>query len=395
MTTDLSRLLEAVPKYREQLSGLREILLANAVMCGEIPAPTFGEENLGRFLTDRFTECGLDSVATDEAGNVFGVIHAENAGAGTKNILVAAHIDKIWSETADHTVSVTTGSLSGPGIADNSLGVAVLASLPTIFESLGVRLRSNLVVLGTVCSFGRGDLQGMRFFLENSRRPIAGGICVEGMQLGRLSYSCLGMRRGEIVVNVPAPGSTRSIGSAGAIAPLNKIISRILAIGRPERPRTEIRIGSIEAGSNFNVAPRFASLRFEIRSEEAEIVDRILHEIEEIVDEINAAREAGVTLQSIAQRQPGDIGFSHPLVFAAREILETLGVRPVIDPSMSELAALLDRGIPGLTIGITEGSNRHTRDETALIKPIFSGLAHLVAVLQFLDSFVNENEKQP
>ena len=88
----------------------------------------------------------------------------------------------------------------------------------------------------------------------------------------------------------------------------------------------------------------------------------------------------------IAHRQPGDLGEDHPLVRQASYALDRLGIRPQVEPSISELAALLDKRIPALTLGITKGENRHTPDEMINLEPIFDGLAQIVSVLQFMDS---------
>ena len=211
---------ESLLAHREALRHLREILFANVVMAGEIPAPTGYERRITRFLSDRFTECGLDNISLDQAGNVAGVISGKT---GRRNLLVAAHVDKIWAESEDHTVSVGVGVMSGRGLADNSLGVAVLATLPLILDELGVELDANLVLLGTTRSFGRGDLRGMRFFLENSAREIDSALCLEGIDLGRLSFSSLGMARGEIVVELTCPHNeeTSNEAASGVIATLS------------------------------------------------------------------------------------------------------------------------------------------------------------------------------
>lgn len=387
----LDPILAALPGWRDSLQDLREMVLANTVMCGEIPSPTFEEENLIRFICDRFTEAGLDSISTDELGNAVAILPGTEAHKD-KNLLVVAHVDKIWEATDDHTVTVSADTLTGRGIADNALGAAVLITLPAILDHLGIQLKSNLVLLGATRSFGKGDLGGLRFFLENSKQPFEAAICVEGMQLERLSYSCLGMRRGEITVALKS-SSARHPGSAGAIIPLNQIVDKILAIERPERPFTEIRLGSVEAGSAYNVAPRSASLRFEVRSESGDIVARIIEQIEEIVDEISAGHEAGAELAIISSREPGDIGFSHPLVKSTRAIMEALGVEPSLDPSMSELAALLDHGLPAVTTGLTRGENRHTSRETIEIAPLFTGLAQLVGELVLLDQTLSASDE--
>ena len=387
----LPPILESLESWRESLTDLREMVLANAVMFGEIPAPTFEEQDLVRFLCDRFTEAGLVNISTDEIGNATGILSGTE---GRRQLLLVAHVDKIWDQTDDHTVTVGSETLTGRGIADNGLGVATLATLPAILEHLGIRLKSDLVLLGATRSFGKGDLGGLRFFLENGTRDFDGALCLEGMQLERLSYSCLGMLRGEIQVSLKSASARHRPGSAGAIAPLTRIVDGILAIERPEKPATEIRLGSVQAGSAYNVAPRNARLRFEVRSESGDVVSRITEQIEEIVDEICAGYEASAELEIIARREPGDIGFSHPLVKSTRQIMEALNLEPALDPSMSELAALLDRGIPALTIGLTRGENRHTPQESIEIEPLYTGLAQLVAVLVLLDNTLSASSDE-
>jgi di/tripeptidase len=89
--------------------------------------------------------------------------------------------------------------------------------------------------------------------------------------------------------------------------------------------------------------------------------------------------------EMIARRSPGDLGTDHPLVAKAREILGLLGIGTHVAPSVSELALLLERGIPSLTLGITRGENRHSPAESIRLEPIFDGLAQIVALLQFMD----------
>ena len=380
-----SELLKAAPEYRERLRGLREIVLANAVIAGEIPAPTFGEDRRIRFLCDRFTESDLNNISTDECENGIGILPGHLPSEKRRNILIAAHADTIWEDRIDHTVTVGTDTLVGPGIADNSLGLAVIASLPTILKELKISLKNNLVLLGATRSLGTGDLGGLRFFLENTKLPISAALSIEGFYLGRLSYSCLGMMRGEISVHSPETTDWKHSNAAGALVQLHKILARILAIPTPEHPKTAILIGSILSGTAFNVPPQNARLRFEVRSEQTGMVARIQEQIEEIVEEINAESDASATFTRIARRKPGGIGFHHPLVKNARKVMEALGVKPKTAPSTSELSVLLDAGIPSLTLGITHGDHRHEVNESIQIEPIFAGLAQIVTVLRAID----------
>lgn len=375
---------ETLLAHRDALRHLREILFANVVMAGEIPAPTGYERRITRFLSDRFTECGLDNISLDQAGNVAGVISGKS---GRRNLLVAAHVDKIWAESEDHTVSVGVGVMGGRGLADNSLGVAVLATLPLILDELGIELDANLVLLGTTRSFGRGDLRGMRFFLENSDWEIDSALCLEGIDLGRLSFSSLGMARGEIVVELARPHDeeTSNEAASGVIATLSEIIGAMLEINRRDCPDTRILIGSVESGSGYSVPPGRGLVRFEIRSLEADRVAAVEEELVQLIGRFSGREGAKVGIEIIARRSPGNLGIDHPLVREAAGILKILGVESRIEPSVSELAALLDRRIPSLTLGLTKGENRHSPEESILLDPIFDGLAQLVSMLEFMD----------
>lgn len=354
-------------------------------MAGEIPAPTGHERRITRFLSDRFTECGLDNISLDQAGNVAGVIPGKT---GRRNLLVAAHVDKIWAETADHTVSVGVGRMSGRGLADNSLGAAVLATLPLILDELGIELDSNLILLGTTRSFGRGNLRGMRFFLENAEWEIHSALCLEGIDLGRLSFSSLGMARGEITVEQSSVLDEESDGGhpAEVVEVLSELVRAMLEINQREGQSTRVLIGSIEAGSGHSVPPRSGVIRFEIRSLNAGRVARVEKEIVALVESLSSRSGISAVIEMIAHRQPGDLGANHPLVKEARETLNVLGVESRVEPSVSELAPLLEKRIPSLTLGVTRGENRHSPQESILLDPIFDGLAQLVSVLQFMDA---------
>lgn len=385
MSTDdyEASLLAKLPEYREKLLTLRERILADAVMVGEIPSPTFEEEKVVQFICNRFTEEGLDQISIDEVKNATGFLPGKE---GKQNILVAAHTDRIWQTAIDHTVTVTSETLIGPGIADNALGVSALTTLPTLLKVLGIELKANLILLGASRSMGRGDLGGLRFFTENAKLPIGAAVCVEGIQLGRLSYSSLGMNRCEIQVVTPEEHHWESWSLSGAITALNQIVQGILAIETPEVPKTSIILGSINSGTSFNLPPTQAALRFEVRSEEPGMVTRIREQIEEILEQLIAEEGIQATMEIIARRRPGSIGFSHPLVRSARSILKALDIQPQVAPSTSELSVLLEKDIPSLTLGLTEGDNKHKLDETIRIQPMFSGLAQLIAMLQCIDN---------
>lgn len=389
---------ESVSEIRDALRDCREILLSNIVMVGEIPAPTFAEGPRLEFVGQRFAEVGFSNPSRDAAGNVQAILRG-TGGGGT--ILLNCHADTppltTTAPTPERiTINVGPDSVSGQAIADNSLGVAVLASLPDIVRRLGIRFRSDIVALASTRSLGDGDLEGLRFFLENYPNPIDAGLCVEGVHLGRLSYQCLGMVRAEITTRVLDEVTAATWDrTENAIVIMHRIIQRILEIPVPQEPRTQVILGSVRAGRTYNRVPGMARLKLEIRSEAPGKAREIRNRITDILDEITAETGTDNSVRFPALRKPGGITFNHPLVQCARRIMGEAGTQPAIGPSYGDLAALIAHQIPGLTIGLTEAENLNEPDESVMIEPIFNGVAQLLALLRDIDNGRAKSDDEP
>ncbi|MCC5843564.1 MAG: peptidase dimerization domain-containing protein [Verrucomicrobia bacterium] len=368
---------------RQHVRECRDLLLANLVMTAETAAPTFGEANRVRFLLDRFRESGLDNISSDEVNNAVGFLPGTT---GEKTVAVVAHLDTVFDPKENHALSLGPDRVKGIGIGDNSLGAAVLVTLPMLLRHLKFQPSYNLLLLGVSRSLGRGNLGGIRFLLENSPLKIDEAICLEGCPLGRLNYTSVAMMRGEISIQMPDEYDFSRFGVYGAIYRLNDIINRILEIPRPSRPQTSIVFGSIEGGNTFHQLAREAKLRFEVRSESDEVAGGILHHIRGIIDEVRARSGVRIDLEEIAWRQHGGISFDHPLVQLSRDVMRGLDIPPQIGPSMSELAALIAAKIPAVTLGLTHVHNVNTLEETVEIEPMFDGIAQVLGVLAGLDS---------
>ncbi len=382
MNRQFQEILQALPQYETQLREMTDIILTNLAMVGEIPAPTFGEAARRNFMMTRFAEYELENTSTDEKDNALGILPGRT---GERNILIEAHLDTPFPSKVDHTHTVQPNFVVGPGVGDNSLGLASVISLPLILEHLGIKLDSNLILMGSARSLGRGNLEGIRFFLENSQVPISAGICVEGVKLGRLSYSSIGMLRGELSYWIPEEYDWTRFGAGGAIVNMNEMITKILEIPLPRKPRTTIVLGSIHGGSSFNVVARKAVLNFEIRSESNETVEALARKIDYIAAEIAAKAGAQSEFRILARRAPGGLSFSDRLTTSSRSIVEALGIKPRMSPSTSELSAFIDAGIPAVTIGLTDGEHLNEPDETIEIQPISKGLAQLVGLILAID----------
>jgi len=378
---------EMVSELREALVPMRERLVANLVMIAQIPAPTGGEAARVRFLLDRFTEAGLSDATADDAGNAVGRVVGTGGG---RTILLASHLDTIFPASQSHDVMVEADRVVGPGVGDNALGAAIVSLMPSVLDHLGIELESDLILLGSTRSLGRGNHAGIRFFLDHVPEKVDFGICVEGIQLGRVNFFSIGTARADITCGIRQLSEpSRSYGSESALVVLNHIINRILGISTPSRPYTRIKMGRMRAGLYYDVEPDHAELGLEIVSHSDEMIDQICGQINDIVAEMSARHAVDAQLDVFFCTRAGGIPFAHPLVKSVLEVMDQLDIEPDQGHSPSELSELIARNVPAVTLGITHGTkSRKAAPDNVLIDPILTGVAQLVGVILAIDEGV-------
>jgi hypothetical protein len=68
-------------------------------------------------------------------------------------------------------------------------------------------------------------------------------------------------------------------------------------------------------------------------------------------------------------------------------------VQPRIYPSVSELAAFINKKIPAITIGITTGEQLNELNESIKIEPTSKGMAQLLGILKAIDEGLCDDDK--
>ncbi len=385
MGATIESILDRLPRLREEAQRLQDIVLANLVAIGEVPAPVDGEARRAAMVLERFGECGLQACAGDEFGNAAGMLPGSE---GQANILLFSNVDTLAEGGAAPSLVLRPDELIGPFVGDNALALAAMASLPILLDRLEIRLRANLIVLGAAHMLGRGNLAGLAGFLDHCRLPLQFGISLESVQVGRLNYACLGQLLCDLSVSLPAAYDWVQFGASGAIIPLNDVIARINSIPLPRRPLTAIIFGMIRGGVSYRNIARDALLRFEIRSESAEMLQQVARQIEDIAADIAAKAGVHVRLDIWSRRAPGGLEIGHPLVRQARAIQQGLGLTPMLYPTTFALTTLLERKVPALVLGLTAGVRRAALaeiEEALAIPPLWTGLAQLVGLLLAMD----------
>ena len=383
----MDKYLDVLPTFVDKIREVREIIISNIVFIGEISAPTFHERRRAERLVERFAECQVDECTIDDFGNPIGVIHGSSSSTKPP-IFVVAHLDTFSEVVADQHYEVTDKAISGLGVSDNSAAVGVLASLPDIFERLGLQFESDIVLVAPVLSLGRGNLRGIRRLLKAWPTPIAGAICLETVELGRLNYYSDGMIRGEIDCSIAVEEKWERYHKPNAILVINEVINSILKLRLPQKPRTQIVIGRIAGGFNHGKIAYDAKIGFEILSDSDDMVKELFADIGDIVAGINKAFAVELKLNRISNLGATSLRYNHPLVKCASRILDRLEIEAVSEPSETALSIFLQRQIPAITLGITSGDNFHQEGAMVEIEPMFKGIAQIPALVMAMDNGV-------
>jgi tripeptide aminopeptidase len=386
----MNEFLKNLPALVDEIKTLSDTIITNIVLIGQVPAPTFKEKRRSSLFQERLAEFGVDEVTTDGYRNPIGIIRGTSPEKPP--IFVVAHLDTFFEKDIVHNYTIRKNTITGPGLLDNSLGVGVLVSLPIIFERLGLRFESDIVLAGTIQSIGKGNLRGIRHLLKTWPTPIRGAICLEGVELGRLNYFADGMIRGEIVCSIPEEKGVMYKFTPNAILILNEVINEILSLRLSQRPRARIVIGKITGGANHGKIAYDATLGFEIRSDSYKMVRSIHNDLKDIVDGIGHENEVSLDMKTISNLKAARLKFNHPLVKNTVEVMKTLGIKPVSKSTESTLSIFLSRKIPAVTLGITHGENYYTRNATMEIEPMFKGIAQIIGILKAIDSGVCDEQ---
>ncbi len=378
--------LNKLPAIVEAIESMKEIIITNVVLIGQINAPTFNEKRRATVFMERLAEFQVDDCTTDGYRNPIGIIRGTSESKPP--IFVVAHLDTPLLKSKDTLLNYKVGvdSVKGPGILDNSLGVGVLISLPEILRRLDMRFESDIVLAGVIQSIGKGNLRGIRHLIKTWPTPIRGAICIEGVDLGRLNYYTEGMIRCEIRCSIESEDDITDQFKPNPIIILNDVMNQILRLPLPQRPRTRIVFGKISGGINYGKIPENAVLGFEIRSDSDRMVKEVFNEIKDIVNGTSHEREIDLEMSIISNLNAARLRFNHPLVKSTGAVMKALGLKPVSESSESELSIFLSRKIPAVTLGITRGKNRGTDNASMKISPMFKGIAQVIGVLVAIDS---------
>jgi acetylornithine deacetylase/succinyl-diaminopimelate desuccinylase-like protein len=351
-----------------------------AVAIQQIPAPPFGEAQRSAFLRERFMIEGLQDVSVDDIGNVFARIPGQGQ---MRPVVVSAHLDTVFPYGTDLQVQREADKVFGPGIGDNSLGLAGLFGLLWALrrKDSQAALPGDVWLVANVGEEGLGDLRGMRAVVDRFGDGVCAYLILEGMALGQIYYRGLGVQRYRITVKTAGGHSWVDYGKPSAVHELGNLIGRLTALPVPAQPRSSLNVGVIAGGTSVNTIAAQAHLELDLRSESGTALNQLVRQVETLVEAANRS-DVKATLELIGRRPAGKLSSSHPLVRLGKRCLQAQGIEPNLTIGSTDANAPLSRGLPAICIGLSTGYGAHTVNEYVHVGPLFQGLAQMVALVE-------------
>ncbi|HJS28051.1 MAG TPA: M20/M25/M40 family metallo-hydrolase [Anaerolineales bacterium] len=354
-----------------------ESILDLAVEIQQIPAPTFSEGARAGFVEARFRREGLDDVWRDGLGNVLARLAG---GGGGKPLILAAHLDTVFPMETELTVHRTPEQVYGPGIGDNSLGLAGLFGLVWEIRARSLALAPDLILTATVGEEGLGNSRGMQAVVDRYADQALAYVAVEGMALGHIFNRGMGVRRYKVTYRTKGGHSWVDFGVPSAVHEISRLVSRLSSLQIPESPRTSWNAGLIQGGTSVNVIAAEASVQLDLRSEDQAALSSLEAEVTQAARSVPPPG-VEVEVELIGQRPMGSIPDDHPFVCLAQDSLRSVGIEPHLSIGSTDASIPLHRGLPAVCIGLTTGSGTHSLDEYIDVAPLGDGMEQLLSLV--------------
>ncbi|MGE0445955.1 MAG: M20/M25/M40 family metallo-hydrolase [Vicinamibacterales bacterium] len=344
--------------------------IADQIRLCEVPAPPFMEDARARVYADDFRALGLRNVRIDAEGNVLG----ERPGrAARPHLVVSAHLDTVFPEGTDVSVTREGTVLKGPGIGDDCRGLAVMLAIVRALDEAGIQTEGPITFVGTVGEEGLGDLRGVkRLFNETLKGQVDRFISIDGDGMA-ITNRAVGSRRYRVTFSGPGGHSFGDFGIANPIHAIGRTVAAVSQFEVPDDPKTTFSVGRIGGGTSVNAIAQEAWIEVDLRSAESGALQRLATQFEAAVDKALADENArwrdrgrlSVKKEVVGDRPPGRTPDDNVVVERALAVTRALGERVTLDEASTDANYPMSLGIPAITVGAGgRGVNAHSAEET-------------------------------
>jgi tripeptide aminopeptidase len=393
MTGEVERVFNdpAVRRALAHIDATDDQTIKDLITLTEIPAPPFMEDARGIAFAEMLRDVGIDSVWTDEVGNVIGLRRGFRSGTGA--VAIAGHLDTVFPEGTDVTIRMRGDTLYAPGVADDTRGVATVLAILRAMNEGGIRTDRDILFIGDVGEEGLGDLRGMKHLFRDGGPDIDSFISIDGVADNNVTHMGLGSHRYHVRFRGPGGHSWGAFGLANPANALGRAIHYLdLEAGEFTRsgPRTSYNVGVLEGGTSINSIPFEVGMWVDMRSLSPESLTRIdtifQRAVQRGLAEANAARREGppltVEIEMVGDRPSGEVAEDAPLVQRAVAATHLMGVEPQLGRSSTDANIPIALGVPAITLGGGGvAGNAHSPDEWFLNQNGPRGIKRVLVVL--------------
>jgi hypothetical protein len=333
----------------------------------------------------------MDNVIKDEVGNVIACLNMSKSGP---NIYLTAQMDTNYGSDEDHTAALDSEKLTGPSIADNSVGLSSLINLARIIGKASLQLDANIFFLSTVGSQGKGYSTGIRSVVEEMGDNIDAMIGVEGIKLGRIGHYFKGCRILDITCRVPEDGLKAGGVKPNAVSVIAEIIHKVGGLKLPSAPDVEVNFGFVRGGEDYDKVATYSRCGIELLSMNPDSLAHVENRIRFWVSKIALKMSAEAQIERLRNHPSGNIPEDHFMVHLVKDVNTFLKVKSVPGYSSPDISVPLSKGIPSVTIAVSEGSV-DKGNETILINPLATGMKQLLLTVAALTARWNEYTTLP
>jgi len=322
----------------------------------QIPAPPFKEQARARYFADRLKALGIADAYLDAEGNAIGI--RKGTGRGPK-LVVSAHLDTVFPEGTDLTVTEREGKLYAPGIADDTRGATVLLSWLKALNERQLKTVGDIVFVGNVGEEELGNLRGMKALFKD-HRDIDGMVGLEPGEGDTVLNQGTGSHRYEVAFKGPGGHSFGAFGQVpSAIHAMGRAIAHIGDVQVPSDPKTTFTVGKVGGGTSVNTIAGDANMAVDIRSNalptllqaERDIMAAIDRGVTEENRRWNAPAKIVATSKLIGDRPAGSTAAAEPIVQAAVAAIAATGGKPALRAASTDANVPMGLGIPAVILG--------------------------------------------
>lgn len=343
-----------------QIEEQKEQTTKDHIKLTEILAAPFKEDKRGVAFAQLLREAGLDSIWTDNVGNVIGLRKGVSNEKGYVGI--DAHLDIVFPEGTDVTVKKIGDTLKAPGIGDDTRALANLISMLKAMNKANIKTQKDVLIVGSVGEEGLGDLRGMKYIFNESGLDIDSWIAIDGGSMGRVSNAGLGSKRYKLLVKGKGGHSWGAFGLANPHHALGMAIDVFSKAAweytSGDISKTSFNVGRIGGGTSVNSIPFESWMEVDMRAispknlEEIEAIFK--SSVEKAINEYNSSGiedEVTYELIKIGDRPSGELSEDIPLVQRSMAATEYFGVTPSLGRGSTNINIPVSKGIPAVCIG--------------------------------------------